>query len=104
MVTLILYSAQDLCQAMHISEHCLVEIVENGIVEPKGQSFIDWSFDNESFSLVRRAIRIQRDLELDWAATALAISLLNEVDKLRAENNYLKQRLGRLEIADVKLL
>lgn len=104
MVTLILYSAQDLCQAMHISEHCLVEIVENGIVEPTGQSLIDWLFDTEAFALVRRAIRLQRDLELDWAATALALNLLSELDKLRIENDYLKQRLGRLEVTKVKLL
>lgn len=104
MVTLIVYSAQELCQSVHISEHCLIEIVENGIVDPQGKSLSDWCFDMESFALVRRAVRLQRDLELDWAATALALSLLNEIDRLHADNEYLKQRLKRVELSHIKLL
>ena len=35
-------------------------------------------------------------MELDWPGIALALRLLDEVDELRAENRYLRQRLARL--------
>lgn len=104
MVTLVVFDARELCQSIHISEHCLIEIVEHGIVEPKGSTLTDWAFDVQSFSVVRKAVRLQRDLELDWSATALALSLLEKIEQLDANNEYLRQRLKRLESVQVKLL
>lgn len=104
MVMVIVCDAQELCQSIHISEHCLVEIVEHGIVEPKGESVADWSFDAQAMALIRKAVRLQRDLELDWTATALAISLLQKIELLNEDNEYLRQRLRRLESSQIKLL
>lgn len=100
MVTVVIYDAQAICQAACVSESCLIEIVEHGIVEPKGECLSDWMFDLQAISLVRKAIRIQRDFELDWSATALAIDLLEKIEQLNAENEYLRQHLGRLETDD----
>lgn len=97
MVTVVICDAQELCRAVSISEPCLVEIVEHGIVEPKGGSIIDWIFDTQAITLVKKAVRIQHDFELDWSATALAIDLLERLEQLNIENEYLRQRLGRLE-------
>jgi chaperone modulatory protein CbpM len=46
--------------------------------------------------LAKRASALQKDLELEWEGVALALDLLEEVQQLRAENQMLKQRLGRL--------
>ena len=104
MVMVVIYDAQELCQAICISEPCLVEIVEHGIVEPKGKSIIDWMFDVQAISVVKKAVRIQHDFELDWPATALAVDLLEKIEQLNIENEYLRRRLGRLESDDVELL
>ncbi len=104
MVTVFVYDVRELCQAIHISEHCLVEIVEHGIVEPEGDSIAEWVFDTHALALVGKAVRLQRDLELDWTATALAINLLEKIDQLHTDNEYLKQRLKRLELTQIKLL
>lgn len=74
----------------------LVEIVEVGIVEPREQRAGHWVFDYQAVSVVRRAVRLRREFELDWPGIALALRLLDEVEELRAENRYLRQRLARL--------
>ncbi|MFD2407206.1 chaperone modulator CbpM [Azorhizophilus paspali] len=40
-------------------------------------------------------MRLQRELELDWQAVAVALDLLDEVGRLRAENENLRRRLLR---------
>ncbi|MFJ2712050.1 chaperone modulator CbpM, partial [Pseudomonas sp. NPDC087346] len=49
-------------------------------------------------ALAKRAAKLRRDLELEWEGVALALNLLEEVQELRAENQMLKQRLGRLVV------
>ncbi len=97
-------NVEELCRAVHISEHCLTEIVAYGIVKPKGESVIDWVFTDNDVALIRKAVRLQRDLELDWLATALAVNLLEQIEHLNADNQYLKQRLKRLESAHIHIL
>lgn len=104
MVTVIMCNVQELCHTFQISEHSLIEIVSYGIVEPKGESIADWVFDDHEIALIQKAVRLQHDLELDWMATALAVSLLEQIDKLQADNRYLKQRLKRLESTQTHIL
>jgi chaperone modulatory protein CbpM len=73
----------------------VIEIVEHGIVEPRGPHPDRWVFDLPALHTVRRAVRLQRELELDWAGIALALDLLDQVESLRAENRMLRQRLTR---------
>ncbi|AZS49468.1 chaperone modulatory protein CbpM [Entomomonas moraniae] len=104
MATIIMCNVQELCRAICISEHCLTEIVAYGIVKPEGESVTDWVFTDQDVALIKKAVRLQRDLELDWLATALAVSLLEQIDHLHADNLYLKQRLKRLESAHIHVL
>jgi chaperone modulatory protein CbpM len=53
-------------------------------------------FDLQMISTARRALRLQRDLHLDWEAVALVLDLLSERDRLREENQQLHRRLQRL--------
>lgn len=104
MVTVIMCNVEELCSAVCISEHCLTEMVAYGIVKPEGASVTDWVFTDEDVALIRKAVRLQRDLELDWLATALAVNLLDQIDHLQADNEYLKQRLNRLESTHIHIL
>lgn len=88
---------EEFCRLAELPEDCLIEIVEQGIVEPSGDTPEEWLFDAAALSVARRAARLQRDLEIDWAGIALALSLLDELDELRAENAMLRQRLGRFQ-------
>lgn len=94
--TLIVQLTLEECsQLIDLPTDSLIEIVEYGIVEPGGPSPRDWRFDAAALSRLRRARRLQRELELDWQAVAVALDLLGEVERLRAENNHLKRRLRR---------
>ena len=86
---------EECCQRVELPEDILIEIVKYGIVEPGGNTPREWRFDTAALSRLRQARRLQRELELDWAAVAVALDLLGEVERLRAENDSLKRRLLR---------
>jgi len=69
--------------------------VEYGIVEPCGEKPAEWSFDLTMVSVARRAVRLRRDLKLNWSAVAVVIKLLEQREQLQAENELLNQRLQR---------
>jgi chaperone modulatory protein CbpM len=79
-----------------LSDVYVIEIVEHGILEPQGRQPREWRFTDYELALAKRAAKLRRDLELEWEGVALALNLLEEVHELRAENQMLKQRLGRL--------
>jgi len=86
----------ELCQRVSITEQELVEIVSHGIVRPQDVQANEWQFDEVLVVEVARAVRLRRDLEIDWGGVALALELLEEVHGLREENAALRRRLARL--------
>jgi chaperone modulatory protein CbpM len=87
----------EFCQCTSLPQAWLVEIVEEGILQPRGASPEQWLFDEQALATARRALRLRQDLELEWAAIALALRLLDELEQLREENRQLRSRLGRFE-------
>ena len=88
-------SLQEVCIAVELPEPLVFEVVEQGIVHPLGNEPGDWSFDLHMVNVLRRATRLHRDLELDWATVALVVDLVDQREQLRHENRLLKRRLGR---------
>lgn len=88
-------SLDDICEAVELPEQTFVEIVEHGIISPSGELPAEWSFDLTMVSIAKRATRLHRDLELDWAAIAVILELIEERDFLKLENDALRQRLQR---------
>lgn len=86
---------REVCQSVNIPEDLLRDCVAQGIIAPIGASPIDWLFDANMVGTLRRALRLQRELEIDWAGVAVALDLLKELDELRSENRMLRQRLAR---------
>lgn len=85
----------DACHAIGLESQYVSEIVEYGIITPDGESPDDWRFDLHMISTAKRALRLQRDLHLEWSAVALVLELLDEREQLRAENAMLLRRLER---------
>ncbi len=67
-----------------VEQSWVVELVEQGALEPLGSAGREWSFSAGALGRVRTAARLRRDLELDAAGIALALELLDEIDLLRA--------------------
>jgi len=86
---------EELCQQAEVTVETIVGLVEYGIIEPSGDRPKDWVFDIYLVSVVKRACRLQRDFNIDLSGIALVLDLLDQLEKLRAENKMLEQRLKR---------
>lgn len=90
-------SLTELCEITVLPKDTIIEIVEHGIVEPRGREPDSWRFDTHMIVTTRRAVRLYRDLEIDWSGIAFALSLLDELEQLREEKKCLEMRLSRFE-------
>ncbi len=88
-------SFTEICLRTGVTRETFIEIVEQGIVKPIGTSPDEWQFSPAMVLLTQKAVRLHRDLHVDWPGIALALDLLDKLDQLQSENRYLKQRLGR---------
>lgn len=86
----------EITQSARVSEDTVVAIVEQGIVQPRGARPAEWRFEPPMVATLQRACRLHRDLELDWAAVALALELIEEVQQLRQDNERLRRQLACL--------
>ena len=83
------------CEEAGIPATYVIEIVEHGIIEPQGRTPDVWRFEDYELAIAQRATKLHNDLEMEWEGVALALDLIEEVQQLRAENQRLKQQLGR---------
>lgn len=86
---------QEFCQVVDLPAAFVIEIVEHGILEPQGRQPEEWLFDSAALSIAKRAVKLHHELQLEWDGVALALNLLEELERVRAENRMLRQRLGR---------
>jgi chaperone modulatory protein CbpM len=86
----------ELTQSVRLSTDTVITIVDCGIVEPSGEQPQQWLFEPQMVKLIQRACRLQRDLELDWPAVALALDLIGDLQQLREENQRLRRQLDIL--------
>jgi chaperone modulatory protein CbpM len=86
----------EVSQCVQLSVETVITIVDHGIVEPRGAQPQEWLFAQDMLDTLRRAARLQQDLELDWEAIALALNLIEEVRTLRRENQRLRRQLAYL--------
>jgi chaperone modulatory protein CbpM len=83
-------SLSDLCEVCTITRERVVQLVDEGLVEPVGREPAEWRFSGSSVRRVVVAERLSRDLRLNAAGAALVLDLLDEMTRLR-------QRLLRFE-------
>jgi chaperone modulatory protein CbpM len=83
-------SMQELSQACSGSAEWVIELVEEGVLEPIGKEQAHWRFSGTSLLRARAAMRLQNDLNINLAGVALALDLMDEIETLR-------ERLSRIE-------
>lgn len=88
-------SLNELCCACSSSADLIIELVEEGVLEPVEAKMYrlqqtQWRFSVNSLQRARTAISLQRDLRINIAGVALALDLLEEIEKLES-------RLAQLE-------
>jgi len=84
------FTLAELCSACGVPAERVLELVQEGIAEPVGGEYGNWRFRGVSIRRVHRAVRLERDLGVNVAGVALALDLLEELERLQ-------RRLDRLE-------
>ena len=84
-------SLADLCRACQMPAERVFELVEEGIIEPKGRNPKQWRFHGICVRRVRCVQRLEQDLGVNIAGAALALDLLEELEQLRMRLHRLEQ-------------
>lgn len=74
----------EICRACGGSTEWLIELVEEGVLEPSADDADEWRFPAASLPRARAARRLQQDLGVNLAGIALALEMMDEIDRLRA--------------------
>jgi len=89
-------SFDELCLTAGISKDYMLALVEHEIAVPvTGMQPQQWQFHVTCVMRVKKAARLYRDLDIDWADLGLVLNLLDEIEQLKNENSQLKQQLAR---------
>lgn len=76
-------TVRELCRACSQQTDWVLELVDEGVLEPLSGSEQDLVFSAIELRRARTAMRLQRDLGVNLAGIALILDLLEEVDTLR---------------------
>lgn len=74
---------EEFCRICHASEDFVVELVAEGVIEPHGEPRERWRFTGRSVRRTQVAIRLHEDLDINLPGVALALELLEEIERLR---------------------
>jgi chaperone modulatory protein CbpM len=77
------FSFGELCSACAVRKELVIEMVYEGVIDAEGTDPEEWKFHGEALIRARRAIRLVRDLRLNWPGAALALDLLEELERAR---------------------
>ena len=75
------FTLTELCSICGVGEELVVEMVNEGVIDPRGQSPTDWQFSGRMLVRMQRALRLHRDLQVNWPGAALALDLLEALER-----------------------
>ena len=82
---------EQLCRRCSVTAEEIVVFVEEGLIEPIMGTESEWRFSGVGIMRVKRAHRLQRDLRLNPSGAALALELMDEIERLRARLHKLER-------------
>ena len=80
-----LLTVKDLSRMCAVDERHIVEFVEEGVLSVVEVNAAEWHFTGTALRRARLALRLERDLEINLAGVALALELMEELERLRRE-------------------
>ena len=79
---------EDLCRACAVQADIIIELVNEGVMESAAAQLEippeHWRFTGLHLYRAKIAMRLHRDLGVNFAGAALALQLMDEIDTLRA--------------------
>lgn len=79
------FTLVELCVLGKSSAEWILELVDEGVLEPEGETITDWRFDARALKRLQAVRRLQQDLRINLPGAALALDLLEEVESLRQQ-------------------
>jgi len=79
------FTTAELCRSCGVNAETVLEMVGEGIIDPRGATMREWRFSFTAVRRVRTAVHLVRDLNVNLAGAALALELMEELDALRRE-------------------
>ena len=77
------FTLSELCVVCNSEENLIIKLVNEGVIEPKGENLENWKFSATHLKSVHCASRLKHDLGINTAGVALALDLIKEVERLR---------------------
>jgi chaperone modulatory protein CbpM len=83
----------DFCATLQIERRWVVELVDSGLLEPRGADPEVWSFPASAIVRVRAVERLVNDLGVNLAGAAVILDLLEERRRLLGRLRQLERAL-----------
>jgi chaperone modulatory protein CbpM len=90
-----IFTMTELCRACGVGAEFIEALVDEGILEPAGRHGRHWCFPAGSLQRTRITLHLQRDLGVNFAGAALAMDLLERIEKLEARLRAVVARRAR---------
>lgn len=81
---------EEFTQAINTEQDFIFKMVEYQLVIPEGNSPEAWRFDSTSLKRGRIALSFYKDLEINMSGIALALELLDKIEKLQKDIEILE--------------
>ena len=79
----------EICTRCRVDSDLVYEMINEGILDPEGSSVETWRFNALAIKRILVACRLQNDLRVNLPGAALALDLLEEIEKLRFRTTQL---------------
>ena len=79
------FTLVELCVVGKTSAEWIIELVDEGVLEPEGKTVSSWRFDARALKRLQAVRRLQQDLRVNLPGAALVLDLLEEVEALRQQ-------------------
>ncbi len=77
------FTLREFCHVCGVHTDLVLEMVEEGVIEPHGERPEEWVFAGRALIRAQTALRLVHDLRLNLPGAALALDLLEDLDRLR---------------------
>lgn len=73
----------EISRACAVDAEQIIALVDEGILEPSGRRPAQWRFSGNCLRRARIALRLQRDLGINLPGVALALEMMDEINRLQ---------------------
>ena len=86
------FTLREFCQVCGVHAELIIEMVDEGVLEPRGTAPNQWRFSGSAVTRAQKAMKLARDLRVNWPGAALALDLLEEIERLQWEARRTRSR------------